>query len=92
MTKSISSLSKMWLKILNLENSLFPELQKSLGALSPREFAQGHLQGAAFLPVTALEENVKQLTLLKGKITHHSRNVNCASFRRDSTTIAQKGL
>lgn len=27
----------MWLKILNLENSLFPELQESLGALSTKE-------------------------------------------------------
>lgn len=37
MTKIISSLSNMWLKITNLENSLFPELQKSLGALSSKE-------------------------------------------------------
>lgn len=37
MTKSISSLSKIWLKILNLENSLFPELQESLGVLSTKE-------------------------------------------------------
>jgi len=28
MSKIISSLSKMWLKVKNLENSLFPELQE----------------------------------------------------------------
>lgn len=37
MLKIISTLSKMWLKITNLENSLFPELQASLGVLSPKE-------------------------------------------------------
>ena len=35
--KIISTLSKMWLKITNLENSLFPQLQTSLGVLSPKE-------------------------------------------------------
>ena len=30
MSKIISTLSKIWLKVVNLENSLFPELQKSL--------------------------------------------------------------
>ena len=30
MSKIISTLSKMWLKIVNLENTLFPELQESL--------------------------------------------------------------
>jgi transposase len=30
MSKIISALSKMWLKIINLENTLFPELQESL--------------------------------------------------------------
>ena len=30
MSKIISTLSKMWLKVINLENSLFPELQESL--------------------------------------------------------------
>ncbi len=28
MSKIISTLSKMWLKVVNLENSLFPELQE----------------------------------------------------------------
>ncbi len=37
MTKIISSLSKMWLKVINLEQSLFPELQASLGTLSSKE-------------------------------------------------------
>ncbi len=36
-TKKISSLSKMWNKILNLENSLFPELKEQLGTLSTKE-------------------------------------------------------
>ena len=27
----------MWLKVINLENSLFPELQASLGVLSSKE-------------------------------------------------------
>ena len=37
MSKIISTLSKMWLKITNLENSLFPKLQESLGVLSSKE-------------------------------------------------------
>ena len=37
MSKSISSLSKMWLKVKNLENSLFPELQVSLGEFTSKE-------------------------------------------------------
>jgi len=37
MSKIIPSLSKMWLKITNLENSLFPELQASLGVLNSKE-------------------------------------------------------
>ena len=37
MSKIISTLSKMWLKVTNLENSLFPELQASLGVFSSKE-------------------------------------------------------
>jgi len=37
MAKIISSLSKMWLKVINLEQSLFPEIQASLGTLSTKE-------------------------------------------------------
>jgi len=37
MEKIIPSLSKMWLKVKNLENSLFPELQASLGVFSSKE-------------------------------------------------------
>ena len=37
MSKIISTLSKMWLKVKNLENSLFPELQEQFGILSPKE-------------------------------------------------------
>ncbi|MDQ7061909.1 MAG: hypothetical protein Q9M43_12635 [Sulfurimonas sp.] len=37
MTKIIPSLSKMWLKVTNLEKSLFPGLQASLGVLSSKE-------------------------------------------------------
>ncbi len=37
MAKIISSLSKMWLKVINLEQTLFPELQASLGTLSSKE-------------------------------------------------------
>lgn len=37
MTKIISSRSKMWLKVINVEKSLFPELQASLGTLSTKE-------------------------------------------------------
>ena len=36
-TKVSSNLSKMWNKILNLENSLFPELKEQLGTLSSKE-------------------------------------------------------
>ena len=35
--KFTSKLSKMWNKILNLENGLFPELQEQLGTLSTKE-------------------------------------------------------
>ena len=37
MTKIIPTLSKMWLKIINLEKTLFPVLQEELGSLSPKE-------------------------------------------------------
>ncbi|NNJ45403.1 MAG: hypothetical protein HKP62_05260, partial [Sulfurovum sp.] len=37
MKKIIPSLSKMWLKVINLEQSLFPKLEDSIGALSPKE-------------------------------------------------------
>ncbi|NOQ31031.1 MAG: hypothetical protein GQ570_07925 [Helicobacteraceae bacterium] len=37
MSKIISTLSKMWLKVKNIENSLFPELQEQFGVLSPKE-------------------------------------------------------
>ncbi|WP_373034009.1 transposase [Sulfurovum sp.] len=37
MRKIIPSLSKMWLKVINLEQSLFPKLQESMGSLSPKE-------------------------------------------------------
>ena len=37
MSKIIPSLSKMWLKVKNLEISLFPELQASLGVFSSKE-------------------------------------------------------
>jgi len=37
MSKIISSFSKMWLKVQNLENSLFPQLQEQLGVLSTKE-------------------------------------------------------
>ncbi len=37
MSKIISTLSKMWLKVKNLESSLFPELQEQFGVLSPKE-------------------------------------------------------
>ncbi len=37
MTKSIPSLSKMWLKILNFNTTLFPALQEELGVLSSKE-------------------------------------------------------
>jgi len=37
MSKIILTLSKMWLKMKNLENSLFPELQEQFGVLSPKE-------------------------------------------------------
>ncbi len=35
--KLSSNLSKMWTKVLNLENGLFPELKEQLGALSTKE-------------------------------------------------------
>lgn len=37
MSKIIASLSKMWLKITNLETSLFPELQGTLGVFTSKE-------------------------------------------------------
>ena len=37
MEKIIPSLSKMWLKVINLEQSLFPKLEESMGTLSPKE-------------------------------------------------------
>lgn len=37
MKNIIPSLSKMWLKVINLEQSLFPQLQDTFGSLSPKE-------------------------------------------------------
>ncbi len=37
MKNIIPSLSKMWLKVLNLEQSLFPQLEASFGPVSPKE-------------------------------------------------------
>jgi len=37
MRSIIPSLSKMWLKVVNLEQSLFPQLQDTFGSLSPKE-------------------------------------------------------
>jgi len=37
MSKIIPTLSKMWLKVTNLENSLFPQLREKLGVLSSKE-------------------------------------------------------
>ena len=37
MENIIPNLSKMWTKVLNLENGLFPELREQLGALSTKE-------------------------------------------------------
>ena len=37
MKKIIPSLSKMWLKVINLEQSLFPKLEESMRSLSPKE-------------------------------------------------------
>ena len=35
--KTTPALSKMWLKVMNIEQNLFPGLQASIGTLSPRE-------------------------------------------------------
>ena len=37
MSKIISTLSKIWLNVKNIENSLFSKLQEQLGVLSPKE-------------------------------------------------------
>jgi len=37
MSKIISTLSKIWLKVKNIENSLFPDLEENLGQLSTKE-------------------------------------------------------
>jgi hypothetical protein len=37
MSKSVASLSKMWLKVCNLERSLFPGLRQVMGALTSKE-------------------------------------------------------
>ena len=37
MEKIIPSLSKMWLKVINLEQSLFPRMEAVVGTLSPKE-------------------------------------------------------
>jgi transposase len=37
MSKIIPALSKIWLKVTNLENSLFPQLQEKLGILTSKE-------------------------------------------------------
>lgn len=62
MTKIISSLSKMWLKVLNLENSLFPQLQESLGVLSTKE-----QKLMKILDFAEIEENIAVISITNTK-------------------------
>ena len=56
-TKVSSNLSKMWNKILNLENCLFPELKEQLGTLSTKE--------EKLIKILDFAEIEKNITILK---------------------------
>ena len=64
MSKIISTLSKMWLKITNLENSLFAQLQEQLGVLSTKE--------QRLIKILNFAEIEKNITIVS--ITNSSKN------------------
>ncbi len=58
--KLSTNLSKMWTKILNLENCLFPELKEQLGTLSTKEEKLIRI-----LDFAQIEKNVTVVTITK---------------------------
>ncbi|MDQ7060691.1 MAG: hypothetical protein Q9M43_05975 [Sulfurimonas sp.] len=68
MSKIISTLSKMWLKVTNLEKSLFPELQETLGALSTKE--QKLIKILDFAEVEQFIYDVHTTNIAKDRVYH----------------------
>ena len=65
MSKIISTLSKMWLKVTNLENSLFPELQESLRI---NEFSSKESKLIKILDFAEIERNITVVSVTNIKI------------------------
>ena len=72
MSAIIPSLSKMWLKIINLEQSLFPRLQDTLGVLSPKE--------EKFIKILGFAEIEKNITVAKITNTPKDREQIARAF------------
>ena len=64
MTKIISSLSKMWLKITNLEKSLFPTLQEELRV---EEFSKKEYKLIKILDFAEIEKNITVISITNTK-------------------------
>jgi len=60
MSKSISNLSKMWLKVINIETSLFPQLKESLRV---KEFSQKEAKLIKILDFANIEENITVVSI-----------------------------
>ena len=60
MSKIISSLSKIWLKVINLENSLFPQLKESLRI---EEFSSKESKLVKILDFAEIEKNITVVSI-----------------------------
>ena len=60
MSKIISTLSKMWLKVVNLENSLFPQLKESLRI---EEFSSKESKLIKILDFAEIEKNITVVSI-----------------------------
>ncbi|MEO1938730.1 MAG: hypothetical protein ABGW85_08885 [Sulfurimonas sp.] len=60
MSKIISSLSKIWLKVVNLENTLFPQLKESLRI---EEFSSKESKLIKILDFAEIEKNITVVSI-----------------------------
>ncbi len=60
MSKSISKLSKIWLKVVNIETSLFPQLKESLRI---KEFSSKEAKLIKILDFAKIEENITVISI-----------------------------
>ena len=60
MSKIISSLSKIWLKVVNLENTLFPQLRENLRI---EEFSSKESKLIKILDFAEIEKNITVVSI-----------------------------